>query len=71
MIKKLVSLIIFVVFFIGTYVALCYLMPIKLSAEPWEYFIASAKDMVWLKGLISLVIGLAMSIVPSMIKSKS
>ncbi|MBQ8210384.1 MAG: hypothetical protein IJZ35_07385 [Clostridia bacterium] len=68
--NKLLSIILFILFFIGAYVALCYLMPIKLSAEPWEYFVASAKHMVWLKFLIALIVGLAMSIVPSIIKKK-
>lgn len=68
--NRFLSIMLFVLFFIGTYVVLCYIMPIKLSAEPVEYFIASAKHMVWLKGLIALLAGLAVSIVPSIIKKK-
>lgn len=67
--NSFLSIMLFAVFFVGTYVALCYLIPIKLSAEPLEYFIASAKHMVWLKCIISLVVGLAISILPSMIKN--
>jgi len=58
--RKALSVVLFVVAFIATYLILCFGIPgmrIKLEAEPAEYFFASIKHMAWLKSLISLVVG--------------
>ena len=44
--KKILSIILFIVGFIVTYLIMCYCIPglrIKLAAEPMEYFIESIK----------------------------
>lgn len=58
--KKINSLILFVVVFITTYLILCYLpsFRIKLFAPPMEYFVESIKHMLFLKSLVSAVMGL-------------
>ena len=58
--KKINYLILFVVVFIATYFVLCYLpsLRIKLFAPPMEYFVESIKHMVFLKSIVSVVVGL-------------
>lgn len=52
----LISVILAVIVFAAVYVALCYMVPgwrIKLAAPAMEYFAASLRHMVLLKGLIA------------------
>lgn len=54
--KLLISVILAVVVFAAVYVAQCYMVPgwrIKLAAPAMEYFAASLRHMVLLKGLIA------------------
>ena len=54
--KLLISVILAVIVFAGVYVAQCYMVPgwrIKLAAPAMEYFAASLRHMVLLKGLIA------------------
>lgn len=54
--KLLISVILAVIVFAAVYVALCYMVPgwrIKLAAPAMEYFAASLRHMVLLKGLIA------------------
>ena len=54
--KLLISVIVAVIVFAAVYVAQCYMVPgwrIKLAAPAMEYFAASLRHMVLLKGLIA------------------
>ena len=54
--KLLISVILAVIVFAAVYVAQCYMVPgwrIKLAAPAMEYFVASLRHMVLLKGLIA------------------
>lgn len=54
--KLLISVILAVIIFAAVYVAQCYMVPgwrIKLAAPAMEYFAASLRHMVLLKGLIA------------------
>lgn len=54
--KFLISVILAVIVFAAVYVAQCYMVPgwrIKLAAPAMEYFAASLRHMVLLKGLIA------------------
>ena len=54
--KLLISVILAVIAFMAVYVALCYMVPdwrLKLEAPAMEYFAASLRYMVLLKGLIA------------------
>ena len=54
--KLLISVILVVIVFAAVYVAQCYMVPgwrIKLAAPAMEYFAASLRHMVLLKGLIA------------------
>ena len=54
--KLLISVILAVTVFAAVYVAQCYMVPgwrIKLAAPAMEYFAASLRHMVLLKGLIA------------------
>lgn len=54
--KLLISVILAVIVFAAVYVAQCYMVPgwrIKLEAPAMEYFAASLRHMVLLKGLIA------------------
>lgn len=54
--KLLISVILAVIVFVAVYVAQCYMVPgwrIKLAAPAMEYFAASLRHMVLLKGLIA------------------
>lgn len=71
--KKILSIILFIVGFIATYLFTCYCIPglrIKLAAEPMEYFIASIKYSATFKVIISCIIGTILAILPHMIKKK-
>ena len=54
--KLLISVILAIIVFAAVYVAQCYMVPgwrIKLAAPAMEYFAASLRHMVFLKGLIA------------------
>ena len=70
--KTLLSIIIFCIGFVVTYLIMCYLPPfrIKLHAEPFEYFIASIRHMMLFKGIISFIFGILLAIIPEIKKSK-
>ena len=71
--KTLWSGILFLLAFALVYLALCYLVPglrIKLSAPPAEYFRESIRHMVWFKGAIALVAGLAAAGLPWLLKKR-
>ena len=54
--KSWISAILAVIAFMAVYVALCYMVPgwrLKLEAPAMEYFAASLRHMVLLKGLIA------------------
>ncbi len=54
--KLLISVILAVIVFAAVYVAQCYMVPgwrIKLAAPAMEYFAASLRHMVLLKGMIA------------------
>ena len=54
--KFFISLVLAVIVFAAVYVAQCYMVPgwrIKLAAPAMEYFAASLRHMVLLKGLIA------------------
>lgn len=54
--KLFISLVLAVIVFAAVYVAQCYMVPgwrIKLAAPAMEYFAASLRHMVLLKGLIA------------------
>lgn len=68
-----VSVALFFIAFIATYLACCYLIPgwrIKLEADTVTYFIESIRHMVLIKGLIALAVGLGVGAVPMLIKKK-
>lgn len=62
--KYALFLAVFTVSFIIVYIALCYSpwFGLKLSAPPWEYFVASVKKLWYLKALISAFISTAVGI---------
>ncbi len=71
--KKLVSIILFVVGFVVTYLIMCYCIPglrIKLDAEPMEYFIESIKNSVIFKSVVSFIIAILLAMLPYIIKNK-
>ena len=54
--KFFISLVLAIIIFAAVYVAQCYMVPgwrIKLAAPAMEYFAASLRHMVLLKGLIA------------------
>ncbi|WP_352419700.1 hypothetical protein [Proteiniborus sp.] len=71
--KKINYLILFVVVFIATYFVLCYFpsLRIKLFAPPMEYFVESIKHMVFLKSLVSVVVGLLAVGIPFIIQRRT
>ncbi len=72
--KKIISIILFVVGFIATYLIMCYCIPglrIKLAAEPMEYFIESIKYSSIFKSIISCTVGAILAMLPHIIKKKT
>ena len=66
--KLLISVILAVIVFAVVYVAQCYMVPgwrIKLAAPAMEYFAASLRHMVLLKGLIAAAAAAAAGAVQS------
>lgn len=71
--KNLISVILFVVGFIATYLFMCYCIPglrIKLAAEPIKYFFESIKHAVIFKGILSLIVGALLAVLPQKIKKQ-
>ena len=59
--KKTVSIVLFLIAFISTYLIICFAIPgmrIKLEAEPIEIFFKSITHMVFFKTMISLVVAI-------------
>lgn len=59
--KIILFLLVFIVVFMTVYIVLCYSpwFALKLSAPPFEYFIASVKKLWYIKTAISGVFGMA------------
>lgn len=71
--KKILSVALFVIGFIGTYLIMCYCIPglrIKLDAEPLEYFIESIKSSVVFKSTISCIVGIILALLPHVNKNE-
>lgn len=65
--KFCISAILAMIAFMAAYVALCYLVPgwrLKLEAPAMEYFVASLRHMVLLKGLIAGAAALVTATIP-------
>ena len=65
--KKTLSLSLFVIIFIATYLIVCFAIPgmrIKLEAELMEYFFMSITHMVFFKVIVSLAAALIFSAIP-------
>ena len=65
--KKMVSLTVFLIAFIATYLIICFAIPgmkIKLEAAPMEYFFKSITHMVFFKTMVSLVAALILGAIP-------
>ena len=64
--KKLVSVVLFLIAFIATYLFICFAIPgmrIKLDAAPIAYFFKSITHMVFFKTVISLFVALIFGVV--------
>ena len=71
--KKSLSVILFVIAFVGAYMIMCYCIPglrIKLAADPMRYFIESIKFAAVFKIVISCVVGAIVAMIPYMFKRK-
>ena len=65
--KKGLSVALFLIAFIATYLFVCFGIPgmrIKLEAEPMELFIESIKHMMLFKTMISIVVAALLGAVP-------
>ena len=65
--KKTVSIVLFLIAFIATYLIICFAIPgmrIKLEAEPIEIFFKSITHMVFFKTMISLVVAIIFGAIP-------
>ena len=65
--KKTVSIVLFLIAFISTYLIICFAIPgmrIKLEAEPIEIFFKSITHMVFFKTMISLVVAIIFGAIP-------
>lgn len=59
--KKIISLVLFLIAFIATYLIICFAIPgmrIKLEAETVEYFFKSIIHMAFFKTMVSFVVAL-------------
>lgn len=71
--KKGLSVILFLISFVATYLFVCFGIPgmrIKLDAEPIELFIESIKHMMLFKTMISLVVASVVGAVPFLLRKK-
>lgn len=65
--KKLISLALFLITFIVTYLIICFVIPgmrIKLDAAPMEYFFMSITHMAFFKTMVSFVVALIFGAIP-------
>ena len=72
MTKKVLSIYLFIIGFVGTYFVLCYCVPglrIKLAAEPLEYLVESIKYAYLFKSVTSFVVGIGFAILPCLAKN--
>ena len=68
---KILSIILFIVGFIVTYLTMCYCirgLRLKLAAEPMKYFIESIKYAAIFKIVISCIVGTILATLPHIIK---
>ena len=71
--KKILSLALFLIAFIATYLIICFAIPgmrIKLEAAPMEYFIKSIIHMAFFKAMISLIVALIFGAIPLAFEKK-
>jgi len=71
--SKFLSVALFLVAFISTYLVICFAIPsmrIKLEAEPIELFFKSITHMVFIKSIISFVVALVFGTLPLLIRKK-
>ena len=71
--RMILSAVLFLVVFIGTYLIVCFLIPgmrLKLDAEPREYFIACITHMVGFKVAVSAVAALVVGALPWIFRKK-
>lgn len=71
--RMILSAVLFLVVFIGTYLIVCFLIPgmrLKLDAEPREYFIACITHMVGFKAAVSAVAALVVGALPWIFRKK-
>ena len=71
--KKGLSVILFLISFVATYLFVCFGIPgmrIKLDAEPIELFIESIKHMMLFKTMISLIVASVVGAVPFLLWKK-
>jgi hypothetical protein len=70
--KSLLSILIFIIAFVATYIIVCYFpgMMIKLQAPPKEYFIENLKHMAPFKSVIAFLVGVIAAIIPLIAKKK-
>ena len=69
--KKGLSVILFLISFVATYLFVCFGIPgmrIKLDAEPIELFIESIKHMMLFKTMISFVVASVVGAVPFLLR---
>ena len=65
--KKIISVALFLIAFIATYLIICFAIPgmrIKLEAEPIEIFFKSITHMVFFKTMLSFVVALIIGAIP-------
>ena len=70
--KARLSISLFLIAFVLTYIGLCYFVPgwrIKLEADNLTYFLESLKNLAPVKFLISLVAGRIISLMPVLIQT--
>lgn len=71
--RMILSAVLFLVVFIGTYLIVCFSIPgmrLKLDAEPREYFIACITHMVGFKAAVSAVAALVVGALPWVFRKK-
>jgi hypothetical protein len=72
--KSILSVGLFVIVFIVSYIGLCYFVPglrIKLAADAMTYFVESISHMILFKGILSLVIGFVFASIPFLVSKHS
>ena len=70
--KNTISLVLFLITFIATYLIVCFAIPgmrIKLEAGSMEYFVKSITHMAFFKTMVSFVVALIFAAIPVLIRS--